>query len=133
MKGCPIPQTLNVSSAMRRWFVFQLHNSLIIVMMLMKLDWIVFYILVSGGTGEWSTLASTSLSLLWPPSAQVSFFTNNVFFMLNFCRDCVQTFAMASGVEHFKCPNCNNKELIAKVFQKIGIYVPQKVYFWKIW
>ena len=45
---------------------------------------------------------------------------------------CVQTFAMASGVEHFKCPNCNNKELIAKVFQKIGIYVPQKVYFWKI-
>ena len=55
------------------------------------------------------------------------------FYKLNFCRDCVQTFAMASGVEHFKCPNCNNKELIAKVFQKIGIYVPQKVYFWKNW
>ena len=52
---------------------------------------------------------------------------------LNFCRDCVQTFAMASGVEHFKCPNCNNKELIAKVFQKIGIYVPQKVTFGGIW
>ena len=54
------------------------------------------------------------------------------FYMLNFRRDCVQTFAMASGVEHFKCPNCNNKELIAKVFQKIGIYVPQKVNFWEI-
>ena len=39
---------------------------------------------------------------------------------------------MASGVEHFKCPNCNNKEVIAKVFQKIGIYVPQKVIFWDI-
>ena len=50
-----------------------------------------------------------------------------ILFKMNDCRDCVQTFAMASGVEHFKCPNCNNKELIAKVFQKIGIYVPQKV------
>ena len=86
--------------------------------------------LLAGVPGEWNTLASSSVALLWPPPAQVTFFlTNFKVSNMNICRDCVQTFAMASGVEHFKCPNCNNKELIAKVFQKIGIYVPQKVNF----
>ena len=46
-------------------------------------------------------------------------------------RDCVQRFAMASGTQHFKCPNCNNHETITKDFKKAGIYIPYKDAEWE--
>ena len=39
---------------------------------------------------------------------------------------------MTSGTQHFKCPNCNNKEAIAREFKKLGIYLPQKDAEWEL-
>jgi len=47
-------------------------------------------------------------------------------------RDCVQRFAMTSGTQHFKCPNCNNHELITKEFKKAGVYIPYKDAEWEL-
>ena len=48
----------------------------------------------------------------------------------HFHRDCVQRFAMTSGTQHFKCPNCNNQEEITKEFKKNGVYIPYKDAEW---
>ena len=47
-------------------------------------------------------------------------------------RDCVQRFAMTSGTQHFKCPNCNNHESITKEFKKAGVYIPYKDAEWEL-
>eukprot|EP00092_Neocalanus_flemingeri_P011468 GFUD01012360.1.p1 GENE.GFUD01012360.1~~GFUD01012360.1.p1 ORF type:complete len:1412 (-),score=414.50 GFUD01012360.1:12-4247(-) len=47
-------------------------------------------------------------------------------------RNCVQRFAMSSGTQHFKCPNCNNKDDILKDFKKLGIYIPYKDAEWEL-
>jgi hypothetical protein len=35
-------------------------------------------------------------------------------------QDCVQRLTCRSGLQHFKCPNCNNKDVIVKEFKKLG-------------
>ena len=47
-------------------------------------------------------------------------------------KDCVQRFAMSSGTQHFKCPNCNNQAEISKEFSKMGIYLPYKDAEWEL-
>ena len=39
---------------------------------------------------------------------------------------------MTSGTEHFKCPNCNNKDNIVKTFKKLGVYLPLNDAEWKL-
>ena len=45
---------------------------------------------------------------------------------------CVQSFAFTSGSEHFKCPNCNNKDAILREFMKMGVYFPHKDAEWEL-
>ena len=36
------------------------------------------------------------------------------------------------GTEHFKCPNCTNKDNIVKTIKKLGVYLPQKDVEWEL-
>ncbi len=44
---------------------------------------------------------------------------------------CVQEMAVQSGLAHFKCPMCANKEKFTKCAIKMGIYVPEQDASWE--
>ena len=41
-----------------------------------------------------------------------------------FHRDCLQSYALTSGENHFKCANCNDKGAITRELHRMGIYIP---------
>ena len=45
--------------------------------------------------------------------------------------DCLQTFALTSGKNHFKCPNCNDKGAITQELHRMGFYIPDRDADWE--
>jgi len=61
-----------------------------------------------------------TIKILWSPCCH-SFFH----------RECVQSLAISAGKEHFKCPNCNDKEVFLQEMRETGVYVPEQDASWE--